>query len=491
MLAVAAWAAAVVLLCRVVVAGPFSAAGLAFDELTAVLAVLVTGVSALVVAFSVRYLQDDPRLGRFLALVGVTTGGTVLVATAASLVLLVAGWLVASAGFCLLLAHRRDVAGGDEALRRTAGTFALGDLALVAAAGLVLAAAGDPDLRAAGDARAAVADAGVATPAAVLLVVAALARCAQVPLHRWLPATVAAPTPVSALLHAGVVNAGGILLIRLAPVTGLPPAALALLLAAGAASVVAGTVAMLARPDVKGALAHSTAAQMGFMLVQVALGAAAAAVVHLVGHALYKSALFLGSGSAVAARRRREAAPGAAPAADAGAAGAPVPAGVRAAAALGLPAAALAGAVALAGGPSALGGAEVAVLLAFAWASGAHATEGWLRSGPPRALALAAGAVGAAALAYVGLLAAAKAFLADALPVLPTADPLLAAPIVAAVVAATLVRVAGPALGAGAATAYAWALDLAAPGAPPWPAPPRRRRPGPVPALRPAARVAS
>jgi uncharacterized protein YbcC (UPF0753/DUF2309 family)/NADH:ubiquinone oxidoreductase subunit 5 (subunit L)/multisubunit Na+/H+ antiporter MnhA subunit len=429
-LALVPWVLAVAALAHVLLAGPVEPPGLVLDRLTAVLVVLITGVAAVIAVFSTRYLQDDPHLGRFLGLLALTTAGTVVFAAAASLVVLVAGWLVAGAGFCGLLAHRRDVAGARTALRRTVAAFAVGDAALLAAAGLALVAVGNLDLREPAAAAAALADAGVAAPIGVLLVVAALARCAQLPLHRWLPATVAAPTPVSALLHAGLVNAGGILLVRLGPVAGLADAAGYLLFAAGAATAAYAGAAMLTRPDVKGALAHSTMAQMGFMLVQVALGAVAAAVVHLVGHAMYKAALFLGSGSAVAAARRHAAA---APRAS-------VAPAVRLAAALGLPLAALAGAIALAGGIEAVGGAGTAVVLAFAWASGAQAVDGWLRSGPPAALAVAALASVVAAAAYVGLLAGAKAFLEPSLPAAVGVDPWLGAALVPAIVAVTVAR---------------------------------------------------
>lgn len=466
--AAAVWLAAAGLLAHVVVGGPVEAPGVIVDRLTAVLVVLVVTVSGIIAVFSTRYLQDDPRLPRFLALLAVTSAGTAVFAAAASLLVLVAGWLVAGAGYCLLLAHRRDLAGGREALRRTAGAFAAGDLALVAAAALALVTVGNLDLSGAGDPGAALVAAGVAGPFAVLVVVAALARCAQLPLHRWLPATVAAPTPVCALLHAGLVNAGGILLVRLGPVTGMSGFAAHLLFVAGAATALYAGAVMLTRADVKGALAHSTMAQMGFMLVQVALGAFAAAVVHLVGHAMYKAALFLGSGSAVAAKRRR--------AADLP--GRPVGAPARALTAVALPLAALATAVVLAGGLDPVGGTAALVLLAFAWASGAHAVDGWLRSGPPAAVAAAAAATALAAGAYVGLLVGAKAFLAPGLAPISGVEPWLAAPLVLAVVAATLARVLD-ARGLG-ATAYAWATDAG--GTRLAPRTTRRRRPG-LPAL--------
>jgi NADH-quinone oxidoreductase subunit L/NAD(P)H-quinone oxidoreductase subunit 5 len=165
---------------------------------------------------------------------------------------------------------------------------------------------------------------------------------------------------------------------------------------------------------------------------------------------MYKAALFLGSGSAVRSRRRRASA----------LQGRELSAAPRIAAALGLPLAALAIATVVAGGTSAVGGGAAVVLLAFAWASGAQAVDGWLRSGPPAALAGAAAASAAAAGAYVGLLAGAKAFLAPGLPAFAAIGPWFAAPLVLVVVAATIARVASWAPEKLTATAYAWLVDL-------------------------------
>jgi hypothetical protein len=167
---------------------------------------------------------------------------------------------------------------------------------------------------------------------------------------------------------------------------------------------------------------------------------------------MYKAALFLGSGSAVAAGRRHAAA----------VRGPRLPATLHAAAALGLPAVALAAAVAAAGGTEAIGGAGAAVLLAFAWASGAHAVDGWLRSGPPAALRVAVAGTAVGAAAYVGLLAGAKAFLAPSLPAVAGVDPSLGMALVPAVVAVTAARILAPSAGPALATAYAWLVDAGA-----------------------------
>jgi NAD(P)H-quinone oxidoreductase subunit 5 len=130
-----------------------------------------------------------------------------------------------------------------------------------------------------------------------LLVAAALLKSAQFPVHGWLPEVMETPTPVSALLHAGVINAGGFLMIRLADVMLLSPGAMHALAIVGGFSALFGSVVMLTQNSVKSALAWSTIAQMGFMLLQCGLGAFALAFLHLIAHALYKAHAFLSSGT--------------------------------------------------------------------------------------------------------------------------------------------------------------------------------------------------
>ncbi|MEO1250480.1 MAG: proton-conducting transporter membrane subunit, partial [Pseudomonadota bacterium] len=137
-------------------------------------------------------------------------------------------------------------------------------------------------------------------PIAVLLIaVAALLKSAQFPTHGWLPEVMETPTPVSALLHAGIINAGGFLVIRFADVMLLAAPAMHLLAIVGGFTALFGAVVMLTQTSVKLSLAWSTVAQMGFMLLQCGLGAFALAVLHIVAHSLYKAHAFLSSGSVV------------------------------------------------------------------------------------------------------------------------------------------------------------------------------------------------
>ncbi len=137
------------------------------------------------------------------------------------------------------------------------------------------------------------------TAAAALLAFAAVLKSAQFPIHGWLTEVMETPTPVSALLHAGVINGGGFLLIRFSDVMLLAPGVLAILVVIGGFTALFGGLAMLSQSAVKNSLAWSTIAQMGFMIMQCGLALFPLALLHIVAHSLYKAHAFLASGGAV------------------------------------------------------------------------------------------------------------------------------------------------------------------------------------------------
>lgn len=415
-------------------------AGLYADRVAVVLLLLVCGVSAMVQAFATRYLRGDARAGRFFAATGLLTAATAAMVTSATLTGLAAAWTLAGVALCLMLGMYSGLAAAREGVRRTVRAFVIGDAALWVAVAIATASWGDLDLRRLGvQAPGLVADSTVLALVACLLVVAALARSAQVPLQRWLPATLAAPTPVSALLHAGVVNAGGVLLVRLSPLFGASRPATHLAFFAGAATVLYGTALMLAKPDIKGALAHSTMGQMGFMIMTCGMGAFAAAIFHLVAHGMYKATLFLGSGAAVHRHVRHVKAPPVRPLRPSACAAAML-------FAVAGPAAALLAVTAVLH-PHMGGRTGSGALLVFAWASGAWASWGWLRRHPSQGGALAAlAAILIAAPAYVALLRGVTGFLAPALTGAgqATAAPWLLAVVVAVMAGMTLIRLTPP-----------------------------------------------
>ncbi len=173
-----------------------------------------------------------------------------------------------------------------------------GDVALIGAL-VLLALASRPAISRPSLPRPARDKAPLIISAAALLAVAALLKSAQFPTHGWLTEVMETPTPVSALLHAGVVNAGGFLLIRFADVMLQAPVVLAVLVMVGGFTAIVGSVVMLTQPTVKTSLAWSTVAQMGFMILQCGLALFPIALLHIVAHSLYKAHSFLSSGSAV------------------------------------------------------------------------------------------------------------------------------------------------------------------------------------------------
>ena len=282
------------------------------DLVTTLLLVLILGVGAVVAAFAATHLEGEPRPAGFVLALGGTLAGLSLAVTAVHLPVLWLGWATASLGLMALVRWRHTSAAARRPARYVAAWLAVGDVLLLAAVLALVSATGTTDRT-----ELAVTVPGLSavtvTTIAALLAAAGIIRSALVPAHRWLPETAAAPTPVSALLHAGIVNGAGVLAVLLWPVFAAAPVVLVALVVVGAISILAASVIASVRPDVKGRLAASTTAQMGFMTIQVGVGAPAAALFHLIGHGFYKATLFLGAGSGVNALRRGRSAPGTSP----------------------------------------------------------------------------------------------------------------------------------------------------------------------------------
>lgn len=277
-------------------------------------------VAAIVATFSLRYMRADGRpLRFFLTLGGLVTAVLAFLFTD-NLALLGAAWCASGVLLAGLIGHNAGWKEAAIAARRARLAFLVGDAALLAALGLLGWQTGSLQIDAA-LAGAAALPPILAHAAALLLVVAAAARCALPPFSGWLLSSMTAPTPVSALMHAGLVNAGGFLLIRFAPVLEAAPLARTAAVVIGLGAAIYGIGIMMVRPDVKRALAGSTVSQMGFMIMSCGLGAYAAALWHIIAHGLFKAWLFLGSGSTVGMKTAGRAAALSGPAALAIAAG--------------------------------------------------------------------------------------------------------------------------------------------------------------------------
>lgn len=266
------------------------------DRLSTTLALLVTLVGAVTFRFARRYLLGEPGQRRFLAWHALAVVSAMLLMLSGNLVYLWATWMLTGLGLHKLLTHYSHRPEALPPARKKFLISRLGDVALISAILIVSIGYGTTDLglflsQVMGNPQAP----GVQT-VGVLVVIAALTKSAQFPFHSWLPETMEAPTPVSALMHAGIINAGGALLLKFAPVICVTPAAVILLISVGIFTAILGMVSMWAQTNIKRTLAWSTVSQMGFMMIQLGLCVFPAAVLHIVGHGLYKAWNFLASG---------------------------------------------------------------------------------------------------------------------------------------------------------------------------------------------------
>lgn len=287
---------------------------LALTPLSATLALLVQGLAGVIASFSGRYLQGDAQglagQRRYAAaLAGVLASVQVLL-LADHWLLLIAAW--AAVGACLqrLLCFYADRPFALLAAHKKRLADRLADILLLGAATLAWQEAGSGSLSQLAQHVALQTSQGTVTlglqTSAVLLVLAVVLRTALLPVHGWIIQVMEAPTPVSALLHAGVVNLGGWVLIRQSSLIEASPVARWLLVGMGVITALLAGMVMMTRISIKVRLAWSTVAQMGFMVMECGLGLYTLAALHLLGHSLYKAHAFLSSSSAVQQTRLQQ-----------------------------------------------------------------------------------------------------------------------------------------------------------------------------------------
>ena len=288
--------------------------GFYIDRLSAVMMVLISGVSTIIYLFSMRYMQQERGYSRFLALLAFTTFVLLCMVSSANLLMLFIFWQLLT-WLLYLLSHHYAHPATMEGAFKTYTLLRVGDVAFLS--GIVLAHAlyGTLEfqqlfIRAAEDPitvslwPGSGLEISAVTAITLLIFIGAMSKSAQFPLHMWLPDSLYAPTPVHALLHAGIINAGGFLLNRLAPLYGLSPTTLHLVFAIGAMTALLGAGMMLTQNDIKKTLGYSTIGQMGYMIMECGLGAFALAVFHLIAHGLFKATIFLNCGHVIHAARQ-------------------------------------------------------------------------------------------------------------------------------------------------------------------------------------------
>ncbi|MBJ3764531.1 oxidoreductase [Maribius pontilimi] len=269
------------------------------DIVSVAMTLTVAFVGWVVLRFSRVALDGEARQPAFMTWMAATISCVLLLVVTGNVVQLAVGWV--ATGICLqrLLLFYPERPRARRAAKKKAMSGIVASGALLVAVAILLAAFGTSDIATINAAARAGEGSGPIWLAALLLALAAIFKSALVPTHGWLIEVMEAPTPVSALLHAGVVNAGGFLLIRFADVLIAAPGVLAVLALVGGFSALLAAAVSLTQPSVKAALAWSTCAQMSFMVLQCGLALFPLALLHIVAHSLYKAHAFLASGGAV------------------------------------------------------------------------------------------------------------------------------------------------------------------------------------------------
>jgi NADH-quinone oxidoreductase subunit L len=282
--------------------------GFHIDRLAAVMMLLISAVSTVIYLFSMRFMQQDRGYARFHSLLALSTFVLLCMVSSANLFMLLVFWQVLSWLLYMLsynYAHGPTLAGAF----RTFTMNRVGEVAFLAGVVLAYSVYGTLEFQPLFE-RAAAAPVALSvwaggpqvsasTAITALLFIGAMAKSAQFPLHGWLPGSLFAPTPVHALLHAGIINAGGFLINRLAPLYGLSPTTLHVAFAVGLITALSAAFMMLTQNDIKKTLGYSTIGQMGYMIVECGLGAFALAVFHLIAHGIFKATVFLNCGNVI------------------------------------------------------------------------------------------------------------------------------------------------------------------------------------------------
>jgi NAD(P)H-quinone oxidoreductase subunit 5 len=269
------------------------------DAVSVTMLALVAFVGWIVVRYSRTYLDGEQRQSTFTGWLTTALAAVLLLVQAGNLSQLVVSWIATSLCLHRLLLFYPSRIAAQRAARKKLFFTRIGAVSLITAAVMLALAFGTTDIAAINAAARNGNAPLLAVSATILIAIAALLKSAQFPTHGWLTEVMEAPTPVSALLHAGVINGGGFLLVRFADVMLLSPGILAVLAILGGFTALFGALVMLTQPSVKTSLAWSTMAQMGFMTLQCGLGLFPLALLHIVAHSLYKAHAFLSSGGAV------------------------------------------------------------------------------------------------------------------------------------------------------------------------------------------------
>jgi len=280
--------------------------GILFDNLTAVMLMVVTIVSFLVHLFSIGYMHDDVRYGRYFAYLGIFSFSMLGLVLCDNLLALYVFWELVGLSSYLLIGHWFEKKSAQDAAKKAFITTRIGDVGMFIGILIIYSQIGSFRYD---DVFRAVANGAIGgkmlTAAGIALFFGAIGKSAQFPLHVWLPDAMEGPTPVSALIHAATMVAAGVYMVGRLFLVFTPDALLFIAYIGLITAAMAASIAIV-QTDIKKALAYSTISQLGFMITALGVGAYTAGLFHLMTHAFFKALLFLGSGSVIHAMHSQE-----------------------------------------------------------------------------------------------------------------------------------------------------------------------------------------
>ena len=281
--------------------------GIFMDGLTAIMLVVVTGVSLLVQVYSTGYMKGDPGYARYFAFMSFFTASMVGLVVASNVIQLFVFWELVGLSSYLLIGFWYHKPSAAAAAKKAFLVTRLGDFGFLLAifylffnGGTFTAAGLDPlDIPDIHEAMSmGLVAPGVAMWIALGLFAGAVGKSGQFPLHTWLPDAMEGPTPVSSLIHAATMVAAGVFLVaRFFPVFEASEIALNTVAIIGGITAVLAATMGLVMNDIKRVLAYSTVSQLGYMMLALGVGAPGVAIFHLFTHAFFKCLLFMGAGS--------------------------------------------------------------------------------------------------------------------------------------------------------------------------------------------------
>ena len=272
------------------------------DQLSAVMLMVVTGVSALIHIYSVGYMGEDPGYARYFAYLNLFVFFMLVLVLGASFPVMFVGW--EGVGLCsyLLIGFWYQDKANADAGKKAFIMNRIGDFGFLVAMFLIFRATGSLNFREVFAAAPATFEVGgpTITLITLMLFLGCTGKSAQIPLYTWLPDAMAGPTPVSALIHAAtMVTAGVYLVARSNVLFAMAPVSSAVVAGVGALTALFAATIALKQWDIKKIIAYSTVSQLGYMFLGVGVGAYASGIFHLATHAFFKALMFLAAGSVI------------------------------------------------------------------------------------------------------------------------------------------------------------------------------------------------